>query len=104
MPRPLRRLAAALVLLLATLFAPAVALANWNNDGNAICTADQDQTFAGGVPDGSGGALIAWLDRRRGFPLVDLYATRILANGDIAPGWPADGAVLAATGSVTQAF
>ena len=61
-----------------------------------VSTAD---TLAHGpavVPDGSGGAYIAWLDRRSGTDLV--YAQRLMADGLIAPGWPPEGRLASTTG------
>jgi hypothetical protein len=44
------------------------------------------------VSDGQGGAFVAWEDHRSVFATgVDLYAQHVLGNGQIAPGWPADG-------------
>lgn len=47
---------------------------------------------AGGLvrPDGSGGALVAWTEQTATSPL-DINLQRILADGSIAPGWPARG-------------
>lgn len=42
------------------------------------------------VSDGQGGLWVNWVDQRSG-PLVTRF-TRVLANGSIAPGFPADGA------------
>lgn len=41
------------------------------------------------VSDGTGGGFIAWQDNRD--EIADIYAQRVTASGDIAPGWPADG-------------
>jgi hypothetical protein len=55
------------------------------------------------VADGVGGALIAWLDHRRGDTVDDLYAQRITGAGQPAEGWPGDGlAVCAADGVRAQ--
>jgi len=47
------------------------------------------------APDGAGGAFIVWDDRRNvlasGF---DIYAQHVLANGQLAAGWPIDGLAL----------
>lgn len=42
------------------------------------------------LPDGAGGALVFWEDRRSGS--TDLYAQWLEAGGGVQPGWPADGA------------
>jgi hypothetical protein len=52
------------------------------------------------IPDGEGGALVAWLDYRTfGQPGVptswDIYAQKVTASGAIAPGWPTDGVPVA---------
>jgi len=65
----------------------------WPAGGVAVCTASGDQSSAHAVTDGAGGAIITWADERTGD--FDLYAQRVLANGAIAPGWPANGAVVA---------
>ncbi len=60
----------------------------WPADGRALCVAAGAQTFPVAVEDGSGGAIVAWQDGRAVF---HTYANHVLANGAIAPGWPADG-------------
>lgn len=50
------------------------------------------------VPDGAGGALVSWIDDRTG--AGQLYATRVLTDGNVAPGWPSGGLRIAPTGSV----
>ena len=41
------------------------------------------------VSDGAGGVIVVWADSRTGS--FDIYATRVLANGTIAPGWTTNG-------------
>ena len=53
----------------------------WTKDGVAICLEKNSQLLPNLVPDGSGGAIIAWWDRRTGD--MDTYAQRINANGEI---------------------
>ena len=48
------------------------------------CAGDQPHV----VPDGMGGAFIAWRDAHNN---EDVYLQRITASGLIAPGWPPDG-------------
>jgi hypothetical protein len=62
----------------------------WAANGFPICTADSTQTYPTAVSDGSGGAFIAWQDKRSGN--YDIYASRVFQNGttpvgqaDIAP-------------------
>jgi hypothetical protein len=40
------------------------------------------------ISDGAGGAIMAWEDFSAG---GDIFALRLLANGDLAPGWPSFG-------------
>ena len=65
-------------------------------NGLRVCAAPAYQYMAQALPDGSGGSFLIWQDFRTfGTPVGDdLYANRILANGQIAPGWPADGAAV----------
>ncbi len=56
-----------------------------------LCTAGGDQTLAACGPDGQGGVLAVWLDRRSGADL-DVYVRRATANGEPADGWPENGA------------
>ncbi len=82
-PRLILRTVGALALLLAG--APAAA---WSPDGVLLsnsCCARSAQV----VPDGLGGAIIVWQDTRH--VNQDIYAQRVTATGEIAPGWPADG-------------
>jgi hypothetical protein len=53
----------------------------WTADGEAICTQLNDQRYPCIVPDGEGGAIIAWQDLRTGSNSKDIYAQRIDANG-----------------------
>lgn len=62
----------------------------WPANGLRVCGADGDQDEVRIVPDGSGGAIVLWEDRRGGVN-SDLYAQHVLANGTLDPAWPADG-------------
>jgi len=66
-----------------------LATAEWISDGNPVCTAPGQQLGAQCLPDGSGNVLVVWTDDRPVSPGV--YLRRLLANGDPAPGMPADG-------------
>lgn len=71
-------------------------IAQWQIDGVPLCTAVDDQQYPVIVADGSGGALVAWEDQRKGTEL-DIYAQRVSAAG--VPQWTTDGVpVCAATG------
>ena len=54
----------------------------WTPNGVAISTAPQNQTSTRNVPDGAGGAVIAWGDQRVADPFdVDIYAQQVGATG-----------------------
>ncbi len=73
----------------------------WAPDGVPICSATGSQFSPQIVPDGAGGAVIAWQDQRAGLGSDDIYAQRVDSAGVVQ--WTADGvAVCAATGA--QAF
>jgi len=70
----------------------ATGLPLWGTNGLPVCAHDGDQRFPVAVPDGAGGAIIAWQDTRAGD--ADIYAQRIDGTG--AARWTTDGAVLCA--------
>ncbi|MCX5752339.1 MAG: T9SS type A sorting domain-containing protein [Candidatus Krumholzibacteria bacterium] len=72
----------------------AAGAAQWTADGIVICNAAQQQTGAQVIPDGGGGAIIAWNDRRNTVD-YDVYAQRIASSG--APLWTANGVIVSAT-------
>jgi beta propeller repeat protein len=51
----------------------------WTANGLAICAADSDQVSPAIISDGSGGAIIAWQDKRS--DSYDIYAQRVNASG-----------------------
>ncbi len=51
----------------------------WAANGVAICSVDSDQVSPAIITDGSGGAIIAWQDKRSGN--YDIYAQRVNASG-----------------------
>jgi hypothetical protein len=66
--------------------------AGWPVDGKQIIVGGRAAVVWGVISDGVGGAYIGWqygLDPY--FSDADVYATRILSDGSIAPGWPATG-------------
>ncbi len=63
----------------------------WTANGIPVCTASGGQIGVVMIPDGEGGAILAWDDLRSAPNGHDIYAIRILADGDVAPGWPAGG-------------
>jgi IPT/TIG domain-containing protein/type IX secretion system substrate protein len=69
--------------------------AGWPPNGRVLCASGSAYAAAGpalAVPDGAGGALVLWGDGRvpRG-----IYAQRVNAGGQLAPGWPSDGRLIA---------
>lgn len=65
----------------------------WTANGVALCTAANNQTSAMIVSDGSGGAIVAWADRRTGTE-YDFYAARVDASGTAL--WTANGVAVCA--------
>jgi len=64
--------------------------AAWPAAGCVICAAGDLREHARLVPDGSGGAIVAWQDGRGGAN-YDIYAHHLRSTGTVDPGWPADG-------------
>ena len=59
----------------------------WASNGVAICHSAQIRTAAAIVPDGSGGAILAWNDQRTaGYENEHLYAQRVNAQGGLGGG------------------
>jgi len=68
------------------------ALADWPTFGRALCTAPGDQLGPVIASDGSGGAIVAWHDRRS-FPF-NIDTEHVLASGVVDVGWPVNGRAL----------
>jgi hypothetical protein len=69
----------------------------WSSDGVAVCAASNDQNKPKIISDGTGGAIINWVDKRAGVD-DDIYAQRINIAG--IPQWTTDGvAICAAVGN-----
>ena len=66
----------------------------WTGDGIAVCAAVNTQEEPEIAADGSGGAIVTWLDYRANGFNSDIYAQRVNAAG--APQWVADGVPLCA--------
>ena len=62
----------------------------WLWSGFPICTVRGGPEYPQAVPDGSGGALIAWQDWRKGH--YDIYAQKVDATGDVL--WTRDGVAI----------
>ena len=71
--------AESLVLWLSSVFV--VAHAQWQDNGTPVSTAMNSQNYHALVPDGFGGAIVAWIDSRNGFVQEDIYAQRIDSLG-----------------------
>jgi hypothetical protein len=66
--------------------------ASWPVNGVALCVATGDQQLPAIASDGYGGAIVTWQDNRN--TSIDVYAQRVLEDGGLAPGWPANGAAV----------
>ena len=66
----------------------------WTATGVPICTANWDQAFPAAVVDGSGGAIITWMDGRTGNDHV--YAQRVNGSGNVQ--WTANGIAICEQG------
>lgn len=66
----------------------------WPTDGRRACEMPPGRGSGPMVADGQGGVVAVFGDIRRGVPEpydIDIYAQRIQADGQNAPGWPTDG-------------
>ena len=64
-------------------------LAEWPPLGRSLCSGCTSAYGFRLAPDGAGGLYVLWTDYRNYATLdEDIYMQRVLANGDIAPGWP----------------
>jgi hypothetical protein len=63
---------------------------SWTANGVAVCSAALEQLHVNMIPDGAGGALLAWDDVRAG--TADIFAQRVNASG--AAQWSPNGAVV----------
>jgi len=63
----------------------------WNRDGVRVCGFSSNQTEPRIVKDGSGGAIIVWLDQRDRY--LNVFAQRIDSKGKLM--WNEDGTILA---------
>ncbi len=64
----------------------------WTLNGVGACTAPAYQDATDLVSDGQGGVILVWEDyRTRPITGSDIYAMRLTASGELAPGWPVNG-------------
>ncbi len=64
----------------------------WSGTPVVLCAIGDVYSMPRMIADSTGGAIVAWSDRRNGS--LDLYAMRVLGNGSLAPGWPLNGVSL----------
>lgn len=74
-----------ILVILCVLFAASTANAQWVRNGTPVGYADYNQETPTIVPDGVGGAMIAWADYRSGAG-GDIYGNRITADGIVLGG------------------
>ena len=82
-------------ILLASLWFALPAFAAWphSTTGNVpVCTVPFPKQLLVACPDGAGGLLCAWADSRSG--TTRIYASKLLADGTLAPGWTVNGVQL----------
>src|SRR5512134_1938255 len=70
-------------------------VAAWQPNGVRVCGNADSQDVPSIASDGAGGAYVLWRDLRD-YTVTDLdhYLQHVTADGNIAPGWPADGVPL----------
>ena len=66
--------------------------AGWAPEAGRLCVGTASEVASVKVPDGAGGAIVAWVDTR--IEEGDVYAQHLLASGAATPGWPAHGLAL----------
>lgn len=72
--------------------------AAWPPLGRSLCEGCTGSYFHRLATDGAGGVYVLWTDYRNyAANEEDVYLQRVLATGDIAPGWPVDGLPLCDT-------
>lgn len=64
----------------------------WPMNGLPLGQSAGSHSYGAIVADQTGGAIVVWSDRRSGEG--DIYAEHLLPNGQLFPGWPADGVPL----------
>lgn len=70
----------------------------WTGNGVPLCQATGTQGIPSLVPDGSGGAVVAWQDQRSG--TYDIYAQHVSSAGSVT--WALDGVVVCNATGVQQ--
>jgi hypothetical protein len=67
----------------------------WTEDGIVVCAADSSRELSGLISDGSGGAILVWVDERNGS--MDIFAQCVNAAGSVM--WTVDGVPVCAASS-----
>ncbi len=69
----------------------------WPVSGAPATVESHRQDIPAIAQDGAGGAYVVWEDERNyAVQATDVYAQHLMADGSVAPGWPADGLPVAA--------
>jgi len=76
------------------------AYAQWQTNGVPLCTTGGQRYYPVSVSDGSGGAIVIWVDNR--YNNWDIYAQRVNAAG--VPQWMADGVAIGTGPSVFESY
>jgi len=97
----MRRTLACLLLCATTLLGRTTTAAASDPNGVPVCTAAGDQTMPVIVPDGLGGAIIAWHDQRPGTPTGGLCYVQHVNSSGIAT-WTANGVALGTSGDTND--
>ena len=79
-----------------------VPYAGWPAGGVLVSSAAGSQFAESVIPDGSGGAIVAFLDNR--YADYFLFASRVMGDGNLAPGWVYGGAPVDLGGLIDIAF
>ena len=72
---------------------PRPSTAQWQTDGNRLCSANGYQSRCQLLSDGAGGAIVVWEDGRVA-QNDDIYCSRFTGSGRLYPGWPTTGVPL----------
>jgi hypothetical protein len=79
---------------LALLLAPGESSADWSAQGNPLSTRSSHQSSPWLASDGRNGVIAVWDEYGDRFEDYDVYAQRFTPFGDVASGWPINGALI----------
>jgi len=96
----MRNLLASLFLTIIVATFASTASAQWQTNGVPLCTTGGQRYYPVSVSDGSGGAIVIWVDNR--YNNWDIYAQRVNAAG--VPQWAADGVAIGTGPSVFESY